>query len=433
MRTRPILPLVAALALAGAGALAAEPKETIEMADGSVYMGHTSRQNLAESKSLFLYDSAMIVMPRKDIGSLIPQESDFDKLSESWRNWFVVRPQYVHVNADGKRYVNLYSLADKEGVNTNIFLISRSPEYIKYYTIAPGGATLADADIRVVRYGRRDALDITGIVTEIETVDGEIVRGQLVEDSAEGKGILTDGDVVEIVPSNKIASLRRLPLDTDSGIETQIEFLDKLTVSVPEGEPLVLTGIITYMNYRTDGKPDLYLEVYDPYKKGEENMRVETVRLMSKAKSRNSLYTPRRGLFIADDSIMFVNGKEMLPARFVPIKDGEEFLADEISLSPVAVSPGNGEITLSMRAVDANNRITLMSIRTHTDGDIESYKFNYRDIVENAIEGDRKASRNGVASITYTGLTDGIYLVFNQNTKKAYVFQVGEEDVETVG
>ncbi len=187
------------------------------------------------------------------------------------------------------------------------------------------------------------------------------------------------------------------------------------------------------MNYRTDGKPDLYLEVYDPYKKGEENMRVETVRLMSKAKSRNSLYTPRRGLFIAEDSVVFVNGKEMLPARFVPIKDGQEFLADEISLSPVAVSPENGEITLSMRAVDANNRITLMSIRTHTDGDIESYKFNYRDIVENAIEGDRKVSRNGVASITYTGLTDGIYLVFNQNTKKAYVFQVGEEDVETVG
>lgn len=425
MRTRPILTLVAALAFAGAGAWAAEPKETLEMADGSVYMGHTSRQNLVEGKFQFLYDSATIVLPRKDVSSLTRSQTDFDRLPEAWKNWFAGRPQYIQFDSDGKRSVNLYRLVDKDGINTNVFLFSRSPEYIKYYTLNAGSASLADNDIKIVRYGRRDELDITGIVTEIETVDGETVRGQLVEDGVEGKGILTDEYVVEIIPADKIASLRRLPLDPDSGIENQIEFLDQISVKASADQPTSYTGIITYMNYRTDGKPDPYIVVYDPNKPEKEGSRVASASLVSKSKAPNPFYAPLRDFPVASDDAMYVNGEEMTAAPF--IQNEQKFSVEAEKIDPMVVTPDDGNVVLVMRNVDSNSRITLIPIKKQTKWKKSYYRFDYGNLFEHAIPGTRKVSRNGVASITYSGLADGVYLVFNQDNKKIYLFCIGEE------
>ena len=430
MRTRPILTLVAALAFAGAEAWDAEPKETLEMADGSVYMGHTSRQNLVGGKFQFLYDSATIVLPRKDVGSLTRSQTDFDRLPEAWKNWFAGRPQYIQFDSDGKRSVNLYRLVDKDGVSTNVFLFSRSPEYIKYYTLNAGSASLADADIRIVRYGRRDALDITGIVTEIETVDGETVRGQLAEDGVEGKGILTDENVVEIIPADKIASLRRLPLDSASGIENQIEFLDQISVNASADQPTSYTGIITYMNYRTDGKPDPYIVVYDPNKPEEEGSRVASASLVSKSKAPNPFYAPLRDFQVASDDAMYVNGVEMTAAPFIRKEKEQEFSVEAEKVDPMVVTPEDGNVVLAMRNVDSNSKITLIPIKKQTKRRNSYYRFGYGNLFEHAIQGTRKVSRNGVASITYSGLADGVYLVFNQDNKKIYLFRIGEEEAE---
>lgn len=429
----------AALALAGAAVWAAEPAQTLEMADGSVYMGHTSSKDYKKKMTQFRYDSAFVVSPREGL-TLSRNEMKYEKLPEAWQNWFAVHPQYVRTDANGNRSVNLHRLVDKNGVASTVFLFSRSPKEVKYYTLSAGTVNLSDNDVKVYKYGKRDELDLTGLVTEIRTTDGQTVRGQLVQESSEGKGILTDNCVVEVVPIDKIASIRLTGLDPESGIENQVEFLELINVASEKNERSSYTGIITEFNYRTGGKPDQYVIIYDPNEPNSSGSKVYFDRLLTKSKSPNSFYAPLRDVRVTNDTTLIVNGVELIPTKFEQVDDKEEFKVSADSLTFESVKPVDGKVVLSARNNSFNQKFILISIKKlkvdaakkkgKNKKDKEEshyiYRFRYSDLLNNDIVGNRKVSRNGVANITYTGLPDGTYLLFNQTNKKTYLFSIGD-------
>lgn len=424
MNLRLLMIFAAAPVLAGAEVFAAEPKETLETVDGSVYMGHTSVQDFGKGTFVFLYDSATVVRPRNEV-ELKRMESSLESLNDDWRNWFAVNPQYIRTDASGNKSVVLYRLNDGN-VTANVFLYSRSPEKVKYHIKAASKLELADADVKRTIYGRLEPLYAGGIVTEITTVDGQIIRGELIEDSAEGKGILTDDLLIEIVPAVKIANLRRLPLDPDAGIETQVAQLDELRIAAPENERNLFKGVITRMNYFTNGKLDLYIILYDPEHPDMEGVKIPMSKLVSKSKCYNSFYNPRREAALYDDSSVSVNGVEVPEVVYANNKG--KFKIETAVISIPEVQPVNDGIIVSYLASNGNEDPELVRVSMNDKGHefkLDSGEFGVVTIPAS----ERVMSRNSIVRASYTSLAPGTYALYNKQTGKIYLFTLVEGSV----
>ena len=109
-----------------------------------------------------------------------------------------------------------------------VFLLEKSPVRYKFIDLRQSGNdTILDQNARVFTYALRDAMDLVGTDTEIIGVDGTSVKGQLVQESKDGVGILAEGvDYVEVIPNDKIARRYLRPYDPAVPLGEQVPYLD---------------------------------------------------------------------------------------------------------------------------------------------------------------------------------------------------------------
>lgn len=420
MKLRTVLSFAAALAFAGAWA--AQPAETVELANGTVLMGHTSRQNIEKGTTLFRSDSALMVVPREKVSSIHREVKNLDKLSEAWQNWFAVHPEYVSNDGAGKKTVTLHRITRKRDIDAtdDVLLLERSPKYVKYYTMSANTDTIVDDQVKLYSYARRDDLDLTGIVMEIITTDGSTYRGQLVQENRDGVGVLTDENIVEVVPNDKVASKRFSGFDTEAPIEEQIEFLDLVSIDAEKGEATSHTGIITLKNYVPGGKKAAYLTVFDPNSGSSHN--VDMAKVKTIAKNRNTFYKPRRDVRVEADTTMLVNGIAVKPVKYSASENKDEFML--ATTAATVVKDEDNVLRLQMRDCRNNQNVTLIPVKERQQKkDVKRYYFSFKELYNNAIPCDRTVSRNGIATLTFDA-APGTYLVYRQADRKAFLIRV---------
>lgn len=420
MYLRPITAIIASLAFAGVATWAAEPDETIVLADGSVYMGRKSEQNLEEETCFFRYDSAMVIVPAEGVSSVKLTPTKFDSLTEAWQKWFSAHPYFIHTDSAGVRTVNLHQL---NGDKTPVFLQSQTPEKYTYVTMSQGDLrSLPMNDIVKNSYKHRDALDISGVVTEIRLLNGRVLRGQLIEDSAEGLGVLTENDVVEFVSPIDIVTRLILPLDKDADLATQVPFLDKLVVRGSDGNNLIHEGVITEIYYGADGESDPYVVLYDPYKT-DEPVIIEYTSILKKSKVRNKSCDLRREVVFENEDAIVAAGKEIAPAPFLLDKQTFRLETNKNKIDIAEVKATDGKLTVSLKLPSDVKDPDLIPVELKSN----KYEFGYDTLHKIGESVKPYLSPRGTSSYTYSVEPGKTYVLYCSDSQ-IYIFRVSDAE-----
>ena len=425
-----LLSTVVALATT-VSAFAAEPFETIETNDGSVYMGHTSGQ-LLDSRTpttYFVTDSAIRVVPANKILSASPVTLGLDEISsEAWRNWFAAHPKLVRIDRNGRKTVVMHRVDVKgKGHSGLVFLLEKGPKHYKFYTNDNARDTICDDSIKTITYATRDALDLNGTKDEITTVNGSRYEGQIAmltkRDGEYYTGIRNSAGTIELIPNREIAQKRVMALNPDQLLIEQVPYLDEFDLDSP------VTGIITMRNGRPSDKSKPYYMVYDVNGGTEKRINMGDVKVIRR--KHNDSYKPQKDVIITNDFDIMANAVPLTAALYDQYQDNKTGLDGFVlkdNVVPTRIVIENDEpVELQMRDLDVNNMLYVIQIdkRQLNDKDPKArYYFSYQDLVNRTrMPVKTFVSPNGNKMVSYA-LTNGTYLIYRNNDRAAFLINV---------
>lgn len=416
--------LLATLALAVMFTAQSEAPESVTLKNGTVYMGHTSVKNIAKAQTSFMTDSAIIVVSGENV-DYSHNERNLNDLNLRWKAWFAAHPEYVHKRNDGSKFVNLYHINLKSGDVSDVLLLEFGYKYAKYIDMTQRTVVVPDSAVERYNFAPRGNLDISGVVDILYTTDGRTYEGQIVSESPQGLGILTDDLLKVIVPWNKLRRSAKQPLFKNQKFDEQIEFFDNIAT---KGSTKGRTGIITGIYYKPDEKEKPYYVVREAGGVNEFKIpfaEVEEIRL-----EKNEGYKPLTDIYIESADDILANEVKLTKAKLQETKIGSGSFVIPADTLPVSINVGdNNELKVQMKQeAESFGSIYLIPLGDPTflpksKDDKKFYSFTSNDLINNARRPVRSISPYNNVTLTYS-IAPGTYLIYRQSDKAVFIITI---------
>lgn len=349
MNIKHMIGLCLTTSLLVAGNLQAQNVETIELKDGSVLEGYISEQVPGKS-IVFMANQSTVVQPASAVYSISYEKKSIDSLPAEWKKWVEEHPQknnYLELGNISLREedtpVEIVSLptefVDSLAEYSDTTIVVEQPQVkssvihystphlvkilekgatIKYLDLSSQVYRLAWSDVKVLHRKPRKELALNGIVDVVKLKDanqefsGEIVAQVL----GKQMRLLKDDGIVEVIDVNKIASIRKEPLDKTQKLTTQSPLLD--VVYTKSGESV--TGVIALQEFTSSKDNPSYLVVKNKY---DDSRRIIHADIERYGRIVNPDFVENEDVILNDTTIL-LNRKPVKLTKFV--QENKEFV-----------------------------------------------------------------------------------------------------------
>lgn len=416
--------------------LQAQNIESVELCDGSILEGYISEQYPGKSLT-FSACRATIIIPNRLVSSIIDHKMEYVSLSADWKSW-------ADEFAKGKNEIILSDIHwidelnnKKEGADSTANIkgmagcLNESPckvrvlekgVIIKYLDLTPRTYQLNWSDVKYVRRPQRSNLLLSGLNDVITLKESnDVYTGEIVEQIL-GKQIrlLKQDNMVEVINSDQIASIRREKVNPKQDIFEQASLLDQVYTQTGD----CITGIILEQNYVNTKEKKAFLTILT--KDGNtRNVAYSNVKKYGRYINSNSKF-----LFdvILNDTTVMLNRQEVRYTCFE--QDEKDFLYAKNLNNVVMLKKDLLEekqfVLLEMKDTNANDYALIRAVeRKEKKKDSLKIGFTYENFaIYSTRPIEQTVSVNGTRRMKFIINDQGWYVLYLPKQKEGILFCV---------
>lgn len=410
--------------IAGLATVSAQENLTVVLRNGTELTGFISRQRPGENFS-FSTSKAVVLLPNKDVKSIVDNEIKVDSLSQECKKWAEENDAF---EGDGNnRTLLLSDIIYTDGSINRVRVLERGAK-VRYLELSPNTYSLSWDTIEVVKAERRPKLLLSGVNRRYKLASGMEYEGQYIEEvPGETMSLLRDNGVIEVFKTEEVIKDNRLKINPNQTLLEQSDLID--IVQMKNGSNH--RGIIFERNYSENNNitNDYLLIQLD----NGTTMSINLADIVEYRKEKNPNYKPITDIELAKDEAAINRNVSML----MPTEEVSGIVTvntDSLKIAVFSSIPQTITAEFNMDNAKAQ-QLKLVRIRKYQDKKAKNtyYGFTFEDMVKNAIlPKSVETSVNGISKLEYTlpnGGT-GIYGVYDPLTNNIIIFKIsGQEAV----
>lgn len=404
--------------IAGLATASAQDNLTVVLKDGTELAGYISRQRPGENFT-FATSKATVLLPSKDVKSIVDSEVKITSLSPEWKEWAEKNDAFD--GAGNSRTLLLSDIITKNGSINRVRVLEKGAK-VSYLELSPNTYSLNWDTIEVVRADKRPKLMLSGVNRRYKLASGMEYEGQYVEEvPGQTMSLLRDNGVVEVFNTEEVMKDNRFKINPNQTLLEQSDLID--IVQLKNGG--THRGVIFERNYSdSDEITNDYLLIQ---LENGSTMSVNLADIVEYRKEKNPQYKPLTDI-VLDDGQAAIN-RNILYLQ--PTKEVSGIVTVDIDSLSLNITPSNPQLISAEFNMDnaKAQQLKLIKIRKYQDKKAKSqyYGFTFEDMVKNAIlPKSVETSVNGISKIEYTiptGAT-GIFGVYDPLTNKIVIFKI---------
>lgn len=406
--------------IAGLATASAQDNLTVVLKDGTELTGFISRQRPGENFS-FSTSKAVVLLPNKDVKSIVDNEIQIGSLSSEWKNWAEENDAFD--GTGDKRTLLLSDIITNSGTVNRVRILEKGAK-VRYLELSPNTYSLSWDTIEVVRAERRPKLLLSGINRRYKLASGMEYEGQYIEEvPGETMSLLRDNGVIEVFNTEEVMKDYRIKINPNQTLLEQADLID--IVQMKNGANY--RGIIFERNYSESGNisSDYLLIQLD----NGTTMSLNLADIVEYRKEKNPNYKPQTDIDLAENEAAVNRNVGM----WLPTEEISGIVTVNIdSLNIIVPSKVPQTITAEFNLDNAKaQQLKLIRVRKFQDKKAKNsyYGFTFEDMVKSALLPKTvETSVNGISKLEYVlpngGL--GIYGIYNPLTNKVIAFRVSE-------
>lgn len=406
--------------IAGLATASAQDNLTVVLKDGTELTGFISRQRPGENFS-FSTSKAVVLLPNKDVKSIVDNEIQIGSLSSEWKNWAEENDAFD--GTGDKRTLLLSDIITNSGTVNRVRILEKGAK-VRYLELSPNTYSLSWDTIEVVRAERRPKLLLSGINRRYKLASGMEYEGQYIEEvPGETMSLLRDNGVIEVFNTEEVMKDYRIKINPNQTLLEQADLID--IVQMKNGANY--RGIIFERNYSESGNisSDYLLIQLD----NGTTMSLNLADIVEYRKEKNPNYKPQTDIDLAENEAAVNRNVGM----WLPTEEISGIVTVNIdSLNIIVPSKVPQTITAEFNLDNAKaQQLKLIRVRKFQDKKAKNsyYGFTFEDMVKSALLPKTvETSVNGISKLEYVlpngGL--GIYGIYNPLTNKVIAFSVSE-------
>lgn len=415
--------------------------EKIVLKNGSELEGYISVQRPGKDV-VFVAEKAMVFLSSDQLQSMVDHEFDLTSLSTQWKEWAKINQSVIKIR-NNKEFLTLSDLvisdkkmleSDTVSANTDSTLLAfekpvkkkinwnvvprkvrilEKGAVIKYLDYSSNSYYLDWNDIETIKRDKRSKVDLNGLIDAVKLRSGEMMEGQIIEQTP-GKQIrlLKDDGIVEVIDSKQIVLQRKIKLNPEQSLLEQSPLID--CVQKQDGQ--CLKGIVVEQDYGIKKEPGfLLIQTFTGDTKKVELKDIQEIR-----KEINPEYKEKKDILL-NKGELFVNRKPVTNAIVEEADDLVTVLPESV---PVVLSLDSLQQGLIVEAhfekeYDAEGWI-LLPVSSKLVNKKESRNgFTYKEMVTNGIHYiSKETSVNGTTRLVYPLTTPGYYVIYAVKGKR---------------
>ncbi len=410
--------------IAGLATVSAQDNLTVVLKNGTELTGFISRQRPGENFS-FSTSKAIVLLPNKDVKSIVDNEIKVGSLSQEWKKWAEENDAF---EGDGNnRTLLLSDIIYTDGSINRVRVLERGAK-VRYLELSPNTYSLSWDTIEVVKAERRPKLLLSGVNRRYKLASGMEYEGQYIEEvPGETMSLLRDNGVIEVFKTEEVIKDNRLKINPNQTLLEQSDLID--IVQMKNGSNH--RGIIFERNYSENNNitNDYLLIQLD----NGTTMSINLADIVEYRKEKNPNYKPITDIELAKDEAAINRNVSML----MPTEEVSGIVTvntDSLKIAVFSSIPQTITAEFNMDNAKAQ-QLKLVRIRKYQDKKAKNtyYGFTFEDMVKNAIlPKSVETSVNGISKLEYTlpnGGT-GIYGIYDPLTNNIIIFKIsGQEAV----
>ena len=410
--------------IAGLATVSAQDNLTVVLKNGTELTGFISRQRPGENFS-FSTSKAVVLLPNKDVKSIVDNEIKIGSLSQEWKKWAEENDAF---EGDGNnRTLLLSDIIYTDGSINRVRVLERGAK-VRYLELSPNTYSLSWDTIEVVKAERRPKLLLSGVNRRYKLASGIEYEGQYIEEvPGETMSLLRDNGVIEVFKTEEVIKDNRLKINPNQTLLEQSDLID--IVQMKNGSNH--RGIIFERNYSENNNitNDYLLIQLD----NGTTMSINLADIVEYRKEKNPNYKPITDIELAKDEAAINRNVSML----MPTEEVSGIVTvntDSLKIAVFSSIPQTITAEFNMDNAKAQ-QLKLVRIRKYQDKKAKNtyYGFTFEDMVKNAIlPKSVETSVNGNSKLEYTlpnGGT-GIYGIYDPLTNNIIIFKIsGREAV----
>lgn len=406
--------------IAGLTTTSAQDHLTAVLKDGTELTGFISRQRPGENFS-FSTSKAVVLLPSKDVKSIVDNEIKIGSLSSEWKNW--AEENDVFDGIGDKRILLLSDIITNSGTINRVRILEKGAK-VRYLELSPNTYSLSWDTIEVVKAEKRPKLLLSGVNRRYKLASGMEYEGQYIEEvPGETMSLLRDNGVIEVFNTEEVMKDYRIKINPNQTLLEQSDLID--IVQTKNGANY--RGIIFERNYSESGNisSDYLLIQLD----NGTTMSLNLADIVEYRKEKNPNYKPQTDIDLAENEAAVNRNVGM----WLPTEEISGIVTVNIdSLNIIVPSKVPQTITAEFNLDNAKaQQLKLIRVRKFQDKKAKNsyYGFTFEDMVKSALLPKTvETSVNGISKLEYVlpngGL--GIYGIYNPLTNKVIAFRVSE-------
>ena len=209
--------------IAGLATASAQDNLTVVLKDGTELTGFISRQRPGENFT-FSTSKAVVLLPNKDVKSIVDNEVKFTSLSPEWQKWAEDNDAYDGVG--NNRTLLLSDIITNKGAINRVRVLEKGAK-VRYLELSPNTYSLSWDTIEVVRAEKRPKLLLSGINRRYKLASGMEYEGQYVEEvPGETMSLLRDNGVIEVFNTEEVMKDNRFKINPNQTLLEQSDLID---------------------------------------------------------------------------------------------------------------------------------------------------------------------------------------------------------------
>ncbi len=406
--------------IAGLATASAQDNLTVVLKDGTELTGFISRQRPGENFS-FSTSKAVVLLPNKDVKSIVDNEIQIGSLSSEWKNWAEENDAFD--GTGDKRTLLLSDIITNSGTVNRVRILEKGAK-VRYLELSPNTYSLSWDTIEVVKAEKRPKLLLSGVNRRYKLASGMEYEGQYIEEvPGETMSLLRDNGVIEVFNTEEVMKDYRIKINPNQTLLEQADLID--IVQMKNGANY--RGIIFERNYSESGNisSDYLLIQLD----NGTTMSLNLADIVEYRKEKNPNYKPQTDIDLAENEAAVNRNVGM----WLPTEEISGIVTVNIdSLNIIVPSKVPQTITAEFNLDNAKaQQLKLIRVRKFQDKKAKNsyYGFTFEDMVKSALLPKTvETSVNGISKLEYVlpngGL--GIYGIYNPLTNKVIAFSVSE-------
>lgn len=404
--------------IAGLATASAQDNLTVVLKDGTELTGFISRQRPGENFS-FSTSKAVVLLPNKDVKSIVDNEIQIGSLSSEWKNWAEENDAFD--GTGDKRTLLLSDIITNSGTVNRVRILEKGAK-VRYLELSPNTYSLSWDTIEVVRAERRPKLLLSGVNRRYKLASGMEYEGQYIEEvPGETMSLLRDNGVIEVFNTEEVMKDYRIKINPNQTLLEQADLID--IVQMKNGANY--RGIIFERNYSESGNisSDYLLIQLD----NGTTMSLNLADIVEYRKEKNPNYKPQTDIDLAENEAAVNRNIGLL----VPAKEVSGVITvnvDSLNITIPSKVPQAITAEFNMDNTKAQ-QLKLVRVRRFQDKKAKNsyHGFTFEDMVKSAILPKAvETSVNGISRLEYTLPNGGagIYGIYNPLTNKVIIFKV---------